>query len=125
MATHTNPPSNITQLLAKEPKDYTEEEAELLKVIAMHKEVLQPYLDERLLIMVDQQEPRWDDPTLKENYSAHIAKGIISLTHMAAAWNRTTASLSKEFKQKGFKIKYDRNRRYYKGKIITYVEVPK
>ena len=81
-------------------------------------------MDEELVKLILASQPRIGDPTSAHNYKDYLIEdNIVNLTKMAKDWNRTTQSMSAVFREEGYEVSYDRNKKYSSEKVITYVKI--
>lgn len=114
-----------SKYLAKEK--LANEEERLVNLLAVGGKDLLPYAEGALLELLQ----IIVSPTqVKEMLSFKmypVIKGkerrIVNVTAYAQALGCSTQAVTKELKQKGYKIKYDRNRLMDKNRVITYIEV--
>lgn len=112
----------------REHEPLSSEEIKLLRILRQHGKLLAPYVTHNFRKLVN----HMSDPlNVSKMLAYRIAPAksnskhpmVINISEMAAKEGYSVNHIATLLRDKGYKVKYDRNRIYCLDRVITYVEV--
>ena len=113
---YASPQDEKLSLLLERIRDgeMTKKDKKLLYGLRDMKELIEPYVSGKFMDLLAE--------SVRYRFS-YISSGIIDITTTAQDRGVSTSVISRELRELGYEIKYDRNRKYCKERVITYAEV--